>query len=975
MTDRRDPAIFSIPSHRGFADAFVAGLLAQYGDDQMALARGLILVPNNRAAIAIQDAFVRQSERGMLLPRLVPIGDADLGEHVGYALDPLDMEPIPPAIDPLQRQMIFARKLQQIMPVEQLGRLNAAQAMRLAAELGRVLDQLIIEKKSLSDLKKEDSAGQADHWDHSFKLLNLILADWPQELERLAGVDLAERRNLQIERICKRWQSSPPVGFVVAAGVSTAAPAIAAFLKTVTRLEQGQVVLAGLDLDMPEEQWEALAGDEKAPAIEAHPQFHLQLLLQRIDVPRALVRLWPWGEEDKGRKRRAKALAAAMAPAAFTMSWAGMTDAERKLPSLAALETATPAEEAQTIALALREAIETPEKTAALVTPDRNLARRVVAHMRRWGIEADDSAGQPLSMTLPGMLILALAQAMADHFAPVPLLALLKHPLVHGDGERLAWLDGARALDLALRGPKPLPHLDGISALLRRPKGHSDYDPKEARTWWDGVREWLAPLEQAQSFSEILAAIRDTAQILAGDEVWSGQDGRSLAELFSRLEELAPEGPADVALESVPFLLRDLMDGIAIRPAQGGHPRLFIWGLLEAKLQSADLMIMAGLNEGSWPQLPAPDPWLAPAIRRQLQLPSLERRIGLSAHDFVSAAGAKKVLLSRAKRDMRSPTVASRFWLRLETLTQVFSVPELRYDLLARALDHAEGKRASQPAPCPPTDERPRRISVTQVDGLKADPYSFYAKKMLKLVSLDAPGEEPNARWRGTFLHEVLHIWGKEQKFQAGTLLPLLREAFTTSGLHPVIQALWLPRFEQAAARFEERVEEQRAEGREPIATEIEGSATIFGVTLTGTADRIDKLSDGSLAIIDYKTGDPPSDLQVKEGFALQLGLLGFLAENNSFDGISGQPSAFEYWSQSRDGKKGFGKFKSPTSGKGNNKSDPDSFVGDMFHHFEQAIEAWLLGEAPFTAKLHPDLAWSDYDQLMRYDEWRGRSG
>ncbi len=975
MAERQDPAVFSIPPHRAFADALVEGLLAQHGE-RMDLARGIILVPNNRAAIAIQDAFVRQSENGLLLPRLVPIGDADLGENVGSALDPIDLEPIPPAIDPLRRQLIFARKLQQTMPVERLGQIDAAQAMRLAAELARVLDQLTVERKTVKDLTKVDVSGLSQFWDEALKLLGLVLDDWPEELARLGCIDLADRRNRQLERVTERWRSAPPPGFVVAAGISTAAPAIADLVRLVSRLEKGQVVLAGLDFGMPDEQWEALAGDETSPAIESHPQFHLRLLLDRIGVARANVDPWGWGKEDKPRAERGKAVSAAMAPALYTKAWATMSDKERALEGVAAIEATTAAEEAQAVALALREAIETPGQTAALVTPDRSLAERVSAHLKRWGIAADDSAGKPLSVSLPGTLLLALATAMAEQFAPVPLLALIKHPLVKFGEGRQAWLDGARKLDLALRGPRPGPHLAGIDAYLASGDHRTLSIRSSASEWWNGAKGLLEPLEGLTGLPAMIAALRDVATALAGDVIWSGQEGRAAADLIANLDLLAVEGPASVSLDSLPYLLRDLMSGIAIRPARGGHPRLFIWGLLEAKLQSADVMILAGLNEGTWPALANPDPWLAAPVRRQLGLPSLERRIGLSAHDLVSAMGASHVLLSRSKRDGTTPSTASRFWLRLETLAKEgFDAPKLRYDLLARALDHAEGQRASQPAPCPPVEDRPRRISVTEVDGLKADPYAFYAKNMLGLSALDAPGEEPDARWRGTFLHDVLGKWGEEDGFGPGKLIPRLNAAFESSGLHPVVRAMWQPRFEEAASFFESKVEEQRLEGREPWKAEVAGKVEVAGIQLRGRADRIDRLPDGKLAIVDYKTGAPPSDKQVKKGYALQLGLIGHLAETGAFTDVSGTAQIFEYWSQSRDSDRSYGVVKSPTAGNGANKSEPETFVGDIYHEFEQALDKWLLGDEPFSAKLHPDLAYSEYDHLMRYDEWRGRGG
>jgi ATP-dependent helicase/nuclease subunit B len=989
VVEHRAPAVFSIPGHRPFSDTLVEGILAQTGGKAEALVRGVILVPNNRAAMAIQAAFVRKSQNGLLLPRMIAIGDHDIGERVGIAFDPIDAEAIPPSIDPLHRQFILARLLQHTMSVERMARLDGAQAMRLAAELGQVIDQLIVERKTPADLRRVDVSGLSEHWEKSLALLTIILDDWPRECQRLGVIDLADRRNRQIDRVTEAWRTNAPAGPIWAAGISTAAPAVADLLRQVSRMERGQVIFAGLDQFMPNEEWESLIDAETGRANESHPQFHLRLLLDAIGVARASVLPWPEGrpegrdvqgsKADAEREKRAEGVSGAMAPAQFTKRWAGLSDAERRLIGVTALELATVAEEAQAIALALRHGIEEPGQTAALVTPDRELARRVSAYLKRWGITADDSAGRPLSTTLPGTLLCAVSQALATHFDPVALLVLLKHPLVMSGEGRLEWLDGVRRLDLALRGPRPAAHLAGIDAYLAQSDRRTAKMKAQAATWWPKARDMLAPAEAGCtgeiSLTSLIRTLRETVSALAGDAAWSGQDGRAVAELLSSMEALGDDGPTDVSLSAFALMLKDQLDAVALRPAFGGHPRIFIWGLLEAKLQSANLMILAGLNEGVWPKLANADPWLSPAIRHQLKLPSLERRIGLSAHDLASALGAEDVLITRAKRDTRAPTIASRFWLRLETYGNGFDLPKIRYDAIARQLDHGEGEKEKRPAPSPPVAERPRSISVTQVDGLKADPYAFYAQKMLRLSRLDAPGEEPDARWRGTFLHKVLGDWGQHDNFAPGTLLPRLAAAFDASGLHAVVRAMWQPRFEEAATWFEARVAEGRLEGRVPIAAEIEGKFDVAGVRLSGVADRIDRMPDGKLAIVDYKTGEAPSDKRVKEGYAVQLGLLGFLAEAGAFDGVEGTAEAYEYWSQKRakDGK--YGTASSPTSGRGQNKSDPESFAADMFAHFEQAVDAWLLGDEPFHAKLKPDFAFSDYDHLMRYDEWQGRDG
>jgi ATP-dependent helicase/nuclease subunit B len=975
------PSLYSIPPHRAFADALAAGLIARYGGGDMGLARGIVLVPNNRAARAVTEAFVRRSGGGLLLPRLVPVGDPELDERIGGALEPLgEGEALPPAIEPLERLFLLARLVQ-----EHLGGVEAAEALRLAEDLARTLDQLLVEEVDPAGLRgfAAELPDLSLHWQASLERLGVILDHWPRLLAERGRIELAERRNRLLAAVAARWRDEPPAGFVAAAGITSAAPAIARLLRTVARLPEGFVIFPGLDLGMAEDEWEALGPHEpdevtglRRRSIETHPQFHLKLLLDRMGVGRGEVERWRWGGGRDAPAARSRAIANAMKPAAFTDRWQDLNPSDRRLTGVRALELADPAEEAQAIAVALREALETPGRTAALVTPDRNLARRVSSHLRRWGIEADDSAGRPLSQLAPGTLLLALAAAAAEQFAPVPLLALLKHPLVMKGEGRLDWLDGARALDLALRGPRPPPGLDGIGEHLSDRSGRDRDRRERAASWWREVAPRLRPLErgfgrEGAKLSDLIGLLREAASRLTDDEVWAGPAGRAAAELLASAEPASAHGPARPAPASVPALLEQLLDGVAVRPPYGQHPRLFIWGLIEARLQSADLVILGGLNDGVWPQLPTPDPWLAPRLRHDLGLPSLERRIGLAAHDFAVALGGREVLVTRARRDARSPAIASRFWLRLEAMTAgVTRSPSHRS--WARALDRpASFSPAARPAPRPAAELRPRRIAVTDVDRLKADPFAFYARKMLAFAPLDSIDADPSAAWRGSAVHKALEAWMKEDDCEPSRLRPRAEALLRDAAAHPLMRALWQPRLLEAIDWIADEMARNLASGRRPAGAEVKGKCELDGVVLHGEADRIDRLADGRLAIVDYKTGTPPGPKAVAEGYAMQLGLLGLIAERKGFEGIEGVPACFEYWSLARKAGR-LGYVASPVNARGG--IDVADFTTMAARNFLGAAARWLTGDEPFTAKLHPEHApYGDYDQLMRLDEWYGR--
>lgn len=975
----RGLALHAIPAQRAFADALVAGLLRRFGGDPLRLARGLVLLPNNRGRRAVQEAFVRASGGGLLLPRLATIGDPALDEAAGAMLDPVDdAAPLPPPVPPLARRMVLARLVAEARAAAG-DPVGGDEAVRLAGTLARTLDQLLVEEVDPARLRALTLAPELSaHWQRALELFAIVIDRWPAELAKMGMIDAARRRAMMLRRLADRWRGEPPAGFVCAAGISDPAPAVAALLRRVAELPDGLVVFQDLALDMPDEEWAALGPHDPDPdtglrrrAIETHPQFQLKLLLDRMGVARGEVRGWREGSDHDASVARGRAIANALAPAEFTGKWTGLDADQRRLAGIRAVELPTAAAEAQAIALALRETLETEGRTAALATPDRALAERVAAHCARWGIAIDDTAGRPLATRPPGTLLTLLAEAAAQDFAPLPLLALLKHPLVMSGEGRAAWLDGVRALDCALRGPRPAPGLDGIDAHLAAGDDRDADIRAAARHAWPAIRSLLDPIATAFAGGEqppdtLLALLRDTAQGLCGDALWAGPAGRAAADLLVELDDHAAKGPAMIDPADLAPLLRQLMDEIAVRPPQGGHPRLAIYGLIEARLQAADLMVLGGLNEGSWPGAAAPDPWLAPRIRAELGLPGMERGVGIAAHDFANALGAPKVLITRARREGRSPTLASRFWLRLEALAGERFERAPDYAAWATVIDAPDGfAPAERPHPTPPVEERPRRISVTEVDTLKADPFAFYARRMLRLSPIDPVDAEPSAPWRGTQVHAILEHWFKEDGARPDLLRARAEALLGDARTHPMIRALWGPRLIEAIDWIANEVA-----ARDIVDVEGKGTIDLAGVELNGRFDRIDRNPTG-LTIVDYKTGKPPSTAAVRAGFSLQLGLLGLIAEAGKFAGVEGRATAFEYWSLAKRGGD-IGYIASPCTGR--DAIPPDEFTRMARENFVEAAARWLTGDEPFTAKLRPDYAiYGDYDQLMRRDEWYGR--
>jgi ATP-dependent helicase/nuclease subunit B len=865
--------------------------------------------------------------------------------------------------------------------------------LRQAFEIGRTMDRLLAEGIGPEKLMSSEIVGlvldQAKHWEDSTRAFLAVQSLWRQELEARGEVDAAARRNLLFDHAARRWRENPPPNPVVAAGVTSASPALARLLRVVCELPRSAVIFPDLDIGLDDAVWAGLgvagapdeAGDPPFGIGDAvtHPQYHLKLLLNRMGVARGEVQPWHRAGIAAAPTERSRAISSLFLPPAASASWASLPAERRRLSGVRLMETAHPGEEAQAIAILIRRALAEPERRIALITPDRSLASRVVAHLRRWGIEADDTAGRPLPQTAAGRVLLLLAEVLAQDAAPVPLLALLEHPLVRAGEARAAWLEHARALDLALRGPRPAPGLAPLRAVVAR-------DGSAGLTlWWAELEAVLLPLltladelPLASVFDRLCAA----AEVLCGTALWGGADGRALAAFIDELREAAREVGTIVAARDLPVVLRDAMDRVAVRPPWGGHPRVALYGLLEARMSRADLVICGGLTEGSWPARPVPDALLPPAVLRALGVPGAEFRIGLAAHDLASALGAPQVVLSYARRDEGGPVIASRFVLRVRALLGELadSHEELEAVRLARDIDDAPLAPAYQvPRPMPSREQRLVGVSATSLDSLLGQPYVFYAKSILNLRSLDLLDANPTAAWRGIAAHDILHRWFKEAGAQKGQLLPIATDVLNRLSAHPLMRALWRPRLLAALEWIEARAADDAADGQRTIADcEVDGSILVKGIRVHARADRIDRLAGNQLAIVDYKSGKPPSGKQVERGYALQLGIIGLIAQEGGFPGISGEPSLFEYWSlgSSKESSTGFGYWQTPIRvGKKTTGLLPEEFLDLSKAKLVEALDGWILGDKPFTAEVSPDFkGYNDFDQLMRLDEWQARA-
>lgn len=1029
MTSRQNPRIWSIPVGVPFLGHLAKSLLAgdlvpgfSYDDDPLALAGVTIYVPTRRAARELRAIFVeRAGGRAALLPSIRPLGDFD--EDAGFfdASESAALALAPPitAFDRIISLAPLVQAWTSRLPAHLAGRYNEpllvpasmADAIWLARDLAELMDEVETEGvkwSALEGLVEDDLAGW---WQVTVEFLKIVTATWPSVLAERDRSNPAMHRNALIDAETERLKHNPPAGPVIAAGSTGSIPATARLLSVVARLPSGAVVLPGLDMSISTDAWSLIGDTASDPTVFGHPQYGLKKLLETIGVERSEI--GSSGRAVPALQARAEFVSQAMRPAAATESWASdrpLLDQALDAGALAdvtLIEASSEREEAAAIAIALRVAIDQPGTTAALVTGDRELARRVSTELRRFSVMADDSGGAPLAMTPPATLLRLLLEATMRPGDPLAILALLKHPLLHVGLDRQSVRGAAEWIELiALRAGTARPDIGGLSELFDRRFEQLGASRRKA-FWFDRLddgqldrchvtlaklSEAVQPLIDLRSVSPV--AMRDlvNASIAAFEacgrdeqgalgSLYKGESGTALAEFLRAL--LATDSGLEIEIADWPDVVAALIAGEMVKPKAGGDSRIAIWGALEARLQSVDTLVVGGLNEGSWPQSVQAGRFMSRMMKIGMNLEPPERRIGLAAHDFQMAAGAPKLVLSRSARSGDAPSVASRWVQRLLTCAGEAATQGLRsrgevYLAWARARDLGQDRPfADRPNPKPPLPARPRQFSVTEIETLRRDPYAVYAKRILGLRRLDPLDSDPAAAERGTLFHEILH-----QFVQAGIdpnrpdapdrLIGIARRCFAETGLPADIEALWWPRFDAMAGDIVSW-EAGRAPDVLERYSEISAAGTEVGetgTTLSGRADRIDVVAGGSAHIIDYKTGSSPSKGQAHILLSPQLALEGALLSRGAFSEPGARtPTDLVYVRLRPDGtvvEESILKHNRQVRTAADLCDEAWSRLSGLLTHFAAPDAGYLSRALPFRAE-ETD---GDYDHLARVLEW-----
>ncbi len=957
--------VFNIRLSCSFWDVLAQIYLDKYKSNTLQLANAIFLVPNRRACLALTQAFVRtQGLKPTILPQIVPIAEIDDEELFFNQFDIQDTTiALEHIISKEERLFLFSRLIMSKPAEFGLKHISLAQAVSLAIDLGNLIDTASNLGLSFDKLEELVPEQYATHWQETLRLLKIITEYWPQILKERNAVDASEYRKQILFKQAEIWQTENTTKNIVVAGITASFPAIVNMLQTIQRLPNGEIYFAGIDRFADDEYWKCID--------ESHPQFELKELLELLQISRKQINdiVPPLNEE------RERLISEIMRPATVSDKWQSLCthlEFQDTIHSIRFINCYTQRDEGLAIALKIRQVLEIPEKTVALVTYDRNLARRVAAELGRFDVKVDDSAGLPLNLSPIGIYLRLIAEASENIDSSIKMVSLLKHPFTLLNMSATEFRKKAYNYEYHLRKKNTI-ELD-------------EEDTDFINTVYEALHDFATILTQESvDFYDVLQLHIKTAEILSSSDtvegkniLWCGDVGKCAAKFINKLFESA-HVLGKISGRDYLSLFNELMGLESVRTNYGTHPRVHILGPIEARLHHFDYVILGEFNEGTWPKPAQADMWMSRPMKKDFGFSLPEKNIGILGADLCGFLASDNVVLTRAERIDGAPMNKSRWLLRLETVlkalgSDIEALADTDFSILANTADRPEFfAPIKAPAPCPDVSLRPRIFSASGINLLISDPYAAFVKYILKLYPLNDLDMPMDRRDYGTLVHAIIEEFNNlyptdlpDNALQI--LLDIGKRHFDDSQIDEDKKGFWLPQFIETA----HWVIEQEKEYRNTVKTinnEIEGRVSyplsIGDITFTAKADRIDELKDGSLNIIDYKTGQIPAKSRVVGGQALQLLIEGLIARKNGFSGISSNDvSKMIYW-----------KFGDNTLEISPIEKDED-LIEKCEDYLIRLLSKFDCKDTPYLSSPVPNLGHQqDYEHIARIKEWSVQEG
>lgn len=832
-----------IPGNEDFLLNFANGMLSKFGHLGPEIGKVTIILPTKRSCRKLAQTFFHISEKkACFLPRIYPLQDIELSYLLEQVFSCNITEDQPNLLEHLRKKI-----------APEMLEMSILQGLCGANGLANHLYSLFyeIQKHQLGNIIEKIQHHYSDHLDQIIELLKFIIEALPQKLHKLGLIDKASYVNEISMILAITWEKYPPKYPVIIAGIDGETASDRALLKVVNEMRNGYVVLHNIDKSLPNAEWQEISHE--------HPQYQLKSLIDLCRVGREEIYSWHNIVNVKHND--------IFFSKSFSRNFSNCAPPQ----DLTIIETETPQQELQFITQLCVDKLICGNESVLIVTQNELLIEKLTYMLLAHNVIPDCSIGNSALKCDEMIFLQLIMRTIFEHFSPISLLALLKHDLC-----KIAQKEVVQQFEIS--------HLRGINSYKNLQELIAATD-EEIKQILQLILEHSRKLEEIMSqkttdFGDILSTHLELAERLSANSLWQHERGVELRELLLELSRNAHH-IGKIAPISYLAIMRDMLSKAKFRTSKTYNPRLIIITPKESQLLCADNVILADLNENSWPQKSSSNIFLNDILMQSLGFENSEIETGRNAAKFYNLLHNKNIYLTRSKTSKNIITTSSRWLLRIKLLLQKIAYHEQpALNLSPEILDIIELPLTS---PTPPVEFRLKSLSVTQVEKLIRNPYDIYASKILRLYELEPINKDPENLDYGNLIHEAIHHFTlhykpptEPYKFFMDFILQKGRDLF----YKPAIRNVWLPKIEKIARWF---IEYHLDNMSCKLLPETELQAKFGDFTLKARLDRMEVREGNCVTILDYKTGKLPGKKDIADLVSIQLPLEALLAQKNGY--------------------------------------------------------------------------------------------
>ncbi len=982
--------VFNISPRYPFLDVLARYVIETAKEQNLNIANDLILLPTRRACRHLKEIFLLLSEnKATLIPTILPLGDIDENGFAFLDYDTINLdENLPKPITTIERNLILSKLVKQKM-----SDISEEQAYSLAVDLAHLMDTVEMEELSFDNLKNIVPDKYSKHWQETLEFLKIITENYPLILKEQNLLNPVDYKVKLIKQQINLWKSFPPKGRIFAAGSTGSLVPISYMLKYIASIDNGYLILPGLDKNISDSDFDFLTSDYPN-SNQNHPQYGLLKLIKGLnlkinEVPNLPLYKKDYDVVDVDREKLSSCI---MISSDMNSNWQNLSFKENVLENVTEIELQNEADEVFAISSLLRKSIE-ENKKALLITPDRKIAKSVASKLKSWNIIVDDSAGIPASDTITGNYIILILKMIYDNFSPYSLLAVLKHKYTHLGYNKNELNNIINSLENnVLCGKFGIDNLDRMLSYEQCPID-VEILLNKIKALCSEYISLMSDIDKYSIYDLFIKHLKLVENFVSGPNIdfneilWSSdihiELSKELKSFIAALKEIKNKEYSisiDEMTASAYFIfISNYLLSLNLRITNGIHPNIAIMNSIEARLIDADLYIMAGLNEDTFPAVISDDPWMNRPMKAEFKLPLPERKIGLSSHDFVEFFCKKNVVMTHSQKVKGVNTITSRWLTKLSAIVEIAKIKwdnSLSQEVLYWIKNFETkviGNRCKQPSPCPPIEARPKELSATWIEKWYRDPYIIFANKILGLEKIKDINPTIGGAEFGDIIHNAVQKF-KECNFstEEELLNLMVKESLSIMSINQ--NDFWLQRFKSIAKSFIQFEKKYKNDVKLSI-LENEGKYKISdNFTIKAKADRIDVLNNNTCAVYDYKTGTIPYKKSVLTGYSPQLLIEALIIENGGYVSIgSKKVSKIAYLAlknKESDNKEIiFSEY---------DDKPLSEMIADTNNNLKDMINKFYNKENPASYISHPnpnkvgDLIkkYSEYEHLARIKEW-----